>query len=160
MLPLRTLLVLKSFRLESDKGLLCGGAAVTPSHPCWMRHDVDRCRASALTYPIAAPAPSHLPEQRPRARSVHRRAATRRPRSCRTYSRGRNVPTGCRHQAERNQNPGITRLERRDAANNLMHPIRHRAESVVIEARHLGARSDEAFQLRFVARGLVGVPCI
>ena len=43
----------------------------------------------------------------------------------------------------RNQHLGITRLDWCDPANNLMHPVRHRAESVVIEACHL-ARVDGA----------------
>ena len=35
------------------------------------------------------------------------------------------------------QHFGVTRLEWRDATNDLMHPVRDRAEGVVIEARHL-----------------------
>ncbi len=42
-----------------------------------------------------------------------------------------------------NQHLGVTRLERHDATDDLMHPVRHRAQSVVIEARHL-ARVDGA----------------
>ena len=58
------------------------------------------------------------------------------------FQRG-TCPMNVAARLRRNQHLGITRLDRCDPANNLMHPVRHRAESVVIEARHL-ARVDGA----------------
>ena len=58
------------------------------------------------------------------------------------FERG-SCPMNAATWLRRDQHPGVTRLERRDATNNLMHPVGHRAEGVVIEARHL-ARVDGA----------------
>ena len=51
----------------------------------------------------------------------------------------------------RDQHLGVTRLERRDATNDLMHPVRDRAEGVVIEARHLAGVDGAVGQHRVPA---------
>src|SRR5215207_11532397 len=51
------------------------------------------------------------------------------------YLRGA-CPMNAAARLRGDQHPGVTRLERCDPTNDLVHPVRHRTESVVIEARH------------------------
>src|SRR5688572_12325417 len=49
------------------------------------------------------------------------------------------------------QHPGVARLEWGDATNDLMHPVRHPAKGVVVEARHLAGVDGAVGQHRIPA---------
>ena len=106
----------------------------------------------ACAYPIAAPELLSRPESRHPARSALRRPGTRRPRSCRAWSRGRTVPSEVAARLGRNQHLEKHQVPAARCHHAAVHPVSYGAQGVVVEAGHL-ARADRAV-------GQHGVPAL